>query len=111
MVENDFGLEAAGMGFKTRHQLGALDAIGIGRPVVHFGGGHQLAALGHAGDQHRLEIGAGGIDGGGVTGGAGTEDDEGLWRTAWDMTILLMVTEQKIISLSELPFPLFLGTP
>jgi hypothetical protein len=80
VVEDDFGIEAAGMGFEARHQLRALDAVGIGRPVVDFGRRHQLAALGHAGDQHRLEVGAGGIDGGGVTGGAGTENDEGLWR-------------------------------
>jgi len=29
--------------------------------IVDFGGGHELAALGDAGDQHRAEVGAGGV--------------------------------------------------
>jgi hypothetical protein len=60
----------------SRHQVGPLDAIGVGRPVVDIGRRHQLAALGQAGDQHRFQVGASGIDRGGVTGRAGTEDDE-----------------------------------
>ena len=77
LIENNFCLEAASMRLKTRHQFGTLHAISIRWPVVHFGGGHQLAALGHTGDQHRFQIGAGGIDGGSVTGGAGAQDNEG----------------------------------
>ena len=72
----DFGVEALGVLLEALHQVRALHAVGIGRPVVDVGGGHQLAALGQAGDQHRLQIGAGGIDGGGIAGGAGTEDQE-----------------------------------
>jgi hypothetical protein len=57
-----------------------MHAGDVGRPVVDLGGGHQLAALGHAGDQHRVQVGAGGVDGGGVAGGAGAEDqDLGVW--------------------------------
>jgi hypothetical protein len=59
---------------KALHQLGALHAVDVGGPVVHFGGGHELAALGHAGDQQGLEVGAGGIHGCGVTGRAGAEN-------------------------------------
>ncbi len=77
MIEDDLGVEALGMFLEARHQVRPLHAVGIGRPVVDFGGGHQLAALGHAGDQHRLEVGAGGIDGGGVTGRAGAENEQG----------------------------------
>jgi hypothetical protein len=59
---------------ETRHQVRALHAVRVGRPVVHVGGGHQLAALGQAGDQHGLQVGAGGVDGGAVAGRAGTEN-------------------------------------
>ena len=78
MVENHLRVEAFGMLLEARHQFRALHAHRIGRPVVHVGGGHQLAALGQAGDQHRIEVGARGIHGGGVSGRAGTEDDEAM---------------------------------
>ena len=76
VVENDFRAEAFGVGEEARHQFGALHAVGIGRPVVHFRGSHELAALLQTGDDDGIEVGAGGINGGGVTCGAGTEDDE-----------------------------------
>jgi hypothetical protein len=55
---------------------GYLYAVDVSRPVVHVRGGHQLAALGDAGDQHRVEVGAGGIDGCGVACGAGTKNQD-----------------------------------
>ncbi|MPM35580.1 hypothetical protein SDC9_82173 [bioreactor metagenome] len=76
VVEHDAGLEALGVLQKALHQLGALHAHHVGGPVVHFGGGHELAALGQAGDQQRLEVGARGVDGGGVASGAGAEDQD-----------------------------------
>jgi hypothetical protein len=68
--------EAFGVALEARHELRALHAVGVGRPVVDFGGGHQLAALGHAGDQHRFQVGAGGVDGGRVAGRAGAENEQ-----------------------------------
>src|SRR6218665_572068 len=62
VVKDDLRFEALGVLQKALHQVRALHAIGIGGPVVHIGGGHQLAALGQAGDQHRVQVGAGGID-------------------------------------------------
>ena len=60
---------------------GPMHAVDVGRPVVDVGRGHQLAALGDAGDQHRLQVGAGGVEGGGVAGGPGAEDqDAGVLR-------------------------------
>jgi hypothetical protein len=50
-VEHDFGIESFGMRLKPGHQFRAHDAIDIGRPVIDFGGGHQLTALLQAGDQ------------------------------------------------------------
>ncbi len=76
VIENDLGIEAAGMRLETGHQLRTLYAIGIGRPVVDIGRRHQLAALRKAGDQQGFQVGAGGVDGGGVAGGAGAENDE-----------------------------------
>ena len=76
VVENDLGFETPGVCFEALHQLGALNAVGISRPVVDLGGGHQLAALREAGDQHRLEVGTGGVDRGGVAGGAGAQDEQ-----------------------------------
>ncbi len=78
VVEDDLGLEALGVGLHARHQVRAHQAVGVTRPVVHLGGGHQLATLLQAGDDDRLQVGAGGVDGGGPTGRAGTEDDEAL---------------------------------
>jgi hypothetical protein len=74
VVEHDLGLEALGVLQEALHQLRALHAVDVGRPVVHLGGGHQLAALRDAGDQQGFEVCAGRVDGGGVAGGAGAED-------------------------------------
>jgi hypothetical protein len=64
-----------------------MHALHVGGPVVDLGGRHQLAALGHAGDQHRFEVGARGVERGGVAGRAGAEDQDagvgvggGSWR-------------------------------
>ena len=76
VVEHDVGLEALGVGLEALHQVRTLDAVGIGGPVVDVGGGHELAALGEAGDEDGLEVGPGGVDGRGVAGGAGSEDEE-----------------------------------
>ena len=54
VVEDDLGLEALGVLLEARHQLGALHAVGIGRPVVDVGRRHQLPALRQTGDQHGL---------------------------------------------------------
>jgi hypothetical protein len=50
-----------------------LDTRGIGRPVVHVGGRHELSAWSEARDDHGLQIGTRGIDRGRVAGRAGTE--------------------------------------
>ena len=76
LVKHDLRAKAFGVLQKLRHQLGALHAIGERRVVVHFGGGHQLPALRHACDDNGLQIGARGVDGGGVACGARAENNE-----------------------------------
>ena len=76
MIEHDPRLEALGMLEEALHQVGPLYAVYVGRPVVDIGGGHELAALREAGHEHRLEIGAGGIERSGVARGAGAEDQD-----------------------------------
>jgi hypothetical protein len=65
VVEDDLGLEALGVRLHALHQVRAHQAVRVAGPVVDLGGRHQLAALLQAGDQHRLEVGARGVDAGG----------------------------------------------
>ena len=76
VVEHDLGVEALGVLQEALHQVRALHAVDVGRPVVDVGRRHQLAALRDAGDEHRLQVGARGVDRGGVAGGAGAEDQD-----------------------------------
>ncbi len=75
VIENDLGFKALGVLTHPLHQRRAGQAVDITRPVVDFSGGGQLTAGLHAGDQKWLEVGTGGIDGGAVTGRAGTENN------------------------------------
>ena len=76
MVEHDFRIESLGVLQEALHQLGPLHAVDIGRPVVDVCGGHQLATLGDAGDEHRVEVGAGGVDGCGIARRAGAKNED-----------------------------------
>ena len=65
------------------HEFRTLESVPASGPVVHVGRGHQLATLLEAGDEKGLEIGPGGVNGGAVTGRAGSQDDQsgmGGWR-------------------------------
>ena len=76
VVHHQFGAKALGMRLQALHQIRPLHAGHISGPVVHFSGVHELPALGHAGDEHGLKIGAGGIDGGGIAGRAGAKNEK-----------------------------------
>ncbi len=76
VVDDQLGVETLGVALEALHQVRPLDAVGVGRPVVDVGGGHQLAALRDTGNQHRLEVGARGVDRGAVTGGTGAQDQK-----------------------------------
>jgi hypothetical protein len=76
VVEHDVRVEALGMLEEALHQLRALHAGMIGRPVVDFRGGHELSTLCDPGDQHGAQVGARGVHGGGVAGRARAEDQQ-----------------------------------
>ena len=80
LVGDHFGLEA--LGVPALHQVRSLDAVGVGRPVIHIGRGHELAALRHAGDQHRPQVGPRRCNRGGITRRAGAENQERACRVA-----------------------------
>ena len=68
VIEDRFGRESLGVLLKSHHQIGAHDAIRVGRPIIDVGRRHQLAPLRDAGDQHRLKIRTRGVDRSGVAG-------------------------------------------
>ena len=76
MVGDDFGADMLRLLLHLLHQPGALDDVGEARVILDIGGDGELAAGLDALDQHRLQHGARGIDRGGVTGGAGADDDD-----------------------------------
>jgi hypothetical protein len=76
VIENDLGVKALGVTAHPIHQIGPHQAFHIAGPVIHLGGGGQLTAHLQSGDQHRLQIGAGGVNGGGIAGGSGAENQQ-----------------------------------
>jgi len=76
VVRDHGGIEPLGMLAHPLHELGPLDAARVAGPVVHLGGGHELPPLLEAGDESWAQVCPGGVDGGGVAGGAGAENNE-----------------------------------
>jgi hypothetical protein len=70
VVVDDLRIEALRMAQHTIHEFRALQPFDITGPVIDIRRGHQLTALFHTGDDDRIEVGAGGIDGRRVTGRA-----------------------------------------
>ena len=68
--------EPLGLGAERGHQVGALDAVREARVVLDVAGEHQLAAGRGAGEDHRLEVGPGGVDRGGQAGRPGSDDHD-----------------------------------
>ena len=75
MVGHDPRPEMLGLQPHLIHEPGALDDVGKARIVLDVGRVDELPAGMDAGDHHRLEHGAGGVDGGRIAGRAGTDDD------------------------------------
>jgi hypothetical protein len=76
VVGDDLGLEALGMFLEALHEIRTLDAVGVSRPVVDVRRRHELAALRNTSQHNWAQIGARSINGGGVTGRTGAEDQQ-----------------------------------
>ncbi len=77
VVGDELGAEALGLGAHAVHEVGAHDAVLEAGEVLDLGRVHQRAT-GRDGalEDEGGEVGAGGIDGGGVAGRAGADDDD-----------------------------------
>lgn len=78
---DDGGAEALALSPRTLHQLRPGDARGEAQVVLDVRGGGELPAGGDAVGEEAFvheggEVGAGGVDGGAVGGGAGADDEE-----------------------------------
>ncbi|MNZ62445.1 hypothetical protein D3C78_805660 [compost metagenome] len=102
MIENDLGFKALGVLAHPLHQRRAGQAVDVARPVVDFGGGGQLTAGLHAGDQQWLEVGTGGIDRSAVTGRAGTENNHSR-MTDFRHDLLLLTGPEYLARNAGLP--------
>jgi len=71
----ELGAEAGGLFLHVLDELGTLDAVGPTGKVFYEGGDGELAAGLVAFEDERLEIGAGGVDGGSEAGAAGAKND------------------------------------
>ena len=70
------GAEPQGLLAHLVHQLGTGDARTEAGEVLDLGGGHQRAAERSALEDHGCQLGARGVDGRGVSGRAGSDDDD-----------------------------------
>ncbi len=75
MVRDYLRSDGAGVFLHPDHQVGAL-YLGVAGPVFNLCCDGQLAAWLDALDQHRFQHRAAGIDGGGIAGGAGADNEE-----------------------------------
>ena len=75
-IGDDLGSDMLGLLEHLLHQPRPLDRVRKSRIVLHIGGDHQLTALLHAGNQHRLEHRACGIDRGGIACRARANDED-----------------------------------
>ena len=76
LVEDDAGSDMLGLFLHLLHQPGTLDDVGETGIVLDIGRDRQLAAGLHPGDHQRLQIGARGVDRGGVPGRPGADNQD-----------------------------------
>src|ERR1019366_8806228 len=75
-IGDDLGADMGGLLLHLLHQPRSLDDVREARIVLHVGGDGELAAGLNALNQHGFEHRTGGVDRSGVTGRAGTDDDD-----------------------------------
>src|SRR5690554_832807 len=75
-VVDDVGVKTLSVFLHALHQLRALNAVVVARPVVYVGGGGELTAHFNTGNQCRVQVGARGVDCSSVAGRAGAKNDQ-----------------------------------
>ena len=75
MGHAELGTETGGLLLHVLDEFGTLDALGPAWEVFDQGGDGELAAGLVAFEDERLEVSAGGVDGGSKAGAAGAKDD------------------------------------
>ena len=96
-VRGDLRAHMLGLGAHLFHQPRALDHFGEARVVLHIGGDGHLAAGLDAFDQQRFQHGAGRVDGRGVAGRTGADDDH-LFVAGTHWTCLLFMRRMRDVS-------------
>jgi hypothetical protein len=90
--DEELRAEALGLLLELLHQLRPLDAFGEAGVVFDIGGDGELAAGLRAVDDEGLEVGAGGVDGGGQSRRPRADDDDfavqGLFRHVVSLRLL-----------------------
>jgi hypothetical protein len=71
-----FGAEMLGLLLDVFDQNGALDTVGKAREILDQRGERELAAGLVSSNDERLQISAGGVNGGGIPSAAGADDDD-----------------------------------
>ena len=92
--------EALGLGAELAHHLRAHDPVGIAGVVLDVGRVLQLPAPLEALEDERLEVGAGGVEGGGVAGRPAADDDHVL-------CLLLLILSPPRVYLRSIYFTLY----
>ena len=73
---HELGAEAHGLLAELRHELGTEDSVDETGVVLDVGGEHELTAGADPLDHERVQVGAGGVDRRGESGGPGSDDDD-----------------------------------
>ena len=76
--------EPFGLLAKLDHEIGSHNAVGEARVVLDLSREHELAAVLSPRENQRREICPRRVDGGGQSGGAGSDDDDALHTVAFD---------------------------
>ena len=85
------------------NKIGSQDGMTKARIVFHFGGQRQLAACVRPLDKHRLQVGAGRIDGCGQSGGARSDDHHILHRREFTTRPHMVARRERLVSCPEIP--------
>jgi len=75
VVKQHLSVKTLGVRLHALHQFGTLHTLVITRPVVDIGGGGELAALLHAGDDDGIQVCACSVNRRSVARRPGTEND------------------------------------